>query len=72
MGELALGRKVGGDDAGPTPRFAQKLGQAMIALRADHDVDRRLAAQDFRPLGLGHATGDDQRSSSAPSGGARP
>ena len=32
----------------------------MIALRADDDIDRRLAAQDFRPLGLGDAAGDDQ------------
>ena len=61
MSELVLGREVGGDDAGPKARFAQELGQAMIALRTDHDIDRRLAAQDFRPLGLGDATGDDQR-----------
>ena len=47
-------------DAGPEPRLAQELGQAMIALRTDHDVDRRLAAQDFRALGLGDAAGDDE------------
>ena len=61
MGELVLGREVGGDDAGPIARFAQELRQAMIALGTDDDVDGRLAAQDFRPLGLGDATRDDQR-----------
>ena len=33
----------------------------MIALRTDDDIDRRLAAQDLRPLGLGDTAGDDQR-----------
>ena len=61
MDELVLGRKFGVDDAGPKARLAQELGQAMIALRADDDIDRRLAAQDFRPLGLGDAAGDNQR-----------
>ena len=61
MSKLVLGRKVGGDDARPQARFAHELRQAMIALRTDHDIDRRLAAQDFRPLGLGDAAGDDQR-----------
>ena len=61
MRELILGREVRGDDAGPIARFAQELRQAMIALRADDDVDGRLAAQDFRALGLGDAAGDDQR-----------
>ena len=32
----------------------------MIALRADDDIDRRLAAQDFRPLGLCDAARDNQ------------
>src|SRR6202020_423991 len=41
-------------------RLAQELWQAMIALRADDDVDRRLAAQDFRPLGLSDAARDNQ------------
>ena len=60
MGKLALGREIGGDD-GPKPRFAQELGQAVKALRTDHDIDRRLAAQDFRSLRLGKAAGDNQR-----------
>ena len=33
----------------------------MIALGADHDIDGRLAAQDFRPLGLSDAACDNQR-----------
>ena len=61
MVELVLGGEVGGDDAWPKARLAQKLRQAMIALRTDHDIDRGLAAQDFRPFGLGDATGDDDR-----------
>ena len=32
----------------------------MIALRADDDIDGRLPAQDFRPLGLGDAARYDQ------------
>ena len=61
MVELVLGGEVGGDDAWPKTRLAQKLRQTMIALRTDHNIDRGLAAQDFRPLGLGDATRDDQR-----------
>src|SRR5579871_2374818 len=60
MDELALGGEIRCDD-GAEPRFAQKLGQAVKALRPDHDIDRRLAAQDFYPLRLGQAAGDDQR-----------
>ena len=33
----------------------------MVALRADHDVDRRLAAQDLGALRLGDAAGHHQR-----------
>ena len=42
-------------------RLAQKLGQAVIALRTDDHVHRRLAAQDLGALGLGDAAGDDDR-----------
>ena len=66
MSELVLGREVGGDDAGSKARFAQELRQAMIALRADDDIDRGLAAQDFGPLGLGEAAGDDERRRACP------
>ena len=31
----------------------------MIEMRTDHNIDRRLAAQDFRPPGLGDTTGND-------------
>ena len=59
--KLVLGRKVGLHDSRTQARFVQQFGQAMIALRADDDIDRGLAAQDFRPLRLGDAAGDHQR-----------
>ena len=45
---------------GRTRASLQELRQAMIALGPDDDIDRRLAAQDLRPLRLGDAAGDDQ------------
>ena len=36
----------------------QHFGQAMVALRADHDVDDGGAGDDFGAFGLGHATGN--------------
>ena len=47
----------------PTPRapLAQQLRQAMIVLRPDDEIDRRLAAQDLRAFGLRDAAGHDQR-----------
>ena len=65
--ELVLGREFGVDDRRPFARRArEQLGQAMIALRADHHVDRRRAAQDLPALGLGDAAGDDDRASRGP------
>src|ERR1700722_17755184 len=58
--ELVLGGEVGVHDPGTDARLAQKPRQAMIALWADDDIDRRLAAQDLRPLRLGDTAGDDQ------------
>jgi len=58
MGELVLGRKVGVDRPPARRRGAQQRGQAMVALRADDHVHRRLAAHDLRALGLGDAAGD--------------
>ena len=68
MREFVLGWEIGVHDARADARLAQELRQAMIALRADDDVDGRLAAQDFRPLGLGDAAGDDQHRPSALTG----
>ena len=36
----------------------QQVGQAVVALRADHEVDRRRAADDLLALGLRDAAGD--------------
>ena len=46
------------EDRGLALGLGQQLGQAMIGLRADHDVDRRLAAGDLLALGLGDAARD--------------
>ena len=58
--EFVLRRKFSVHDARTDARLAQELRQAMIALRTDDDIDRRLAAQDFPSLGLGDAARDDQ------------
>ena len=42
-------------------RLGDQLGQAMIILWTDDEVDGGLAAQNFAPLGLGDAAGDDER-----------
>ena len=60
MREFVLGRKFSVHDARADARLAQELRQAMIALRANDDIDSRLAAQDFSSLGLGDAASDDQ------------
>ena len=58
MLELVLDGVVGLDDLLAAPRFPQRLGQAVIGLRPDHQVDRALAADDLRSLRLRHAAGD--------------
>ena len=70
MIELALGREVGVEHArtrqalagapygGLALGFGQKLGQAVVGLRADDDVDGGLAAHDLLALGLGDAARD--------------
>ena len=52
--ELVLGRKLGIDHAG-LPRAGEQLRQAVVALGADHHVDRGLARGDLRPFRLRHA-----------------
>ena len=58
--ELVLDGKGGVDNAGTQRRRAQSR-QAMIVLRPDDEIHRRLAAHDFGALRLGDATGDDDR-----------
>ena len=58
--ELVFRREFGVDD-GRVARLGDQLGQAMIILWTDDEVDGGLAAQNFAPLGLGDAAGDDER-----------
>ena len=82
--ELALGREVGVEHAGARQAlagledrglalgFGEQLRQAMIGLRADHDVDRGLAPGDLLALGLGDAARDGDGEVAALRRGARP
>ena len=58
--ELVFPREFGVDDR-RMARLGDQLGQAMIILWTDDEVDGGLAAQNFAPLGLGDAAGDDER-----------
>src|SRR5260370_24257162 len=70
MVELALGRKIGVEDAGARQALAgapegllalglgQQLGQPVVGLRPDDDVDGGLTAHDLLALGLSDAAGD--------------
>ena len=60
MLELVLEREVGLDDLGAGLRRAAAPAsrQPVIGLRADHQIDRRRAAEDLLALGLGDAAGD--------------
>ncbi len=58
MREFVVFREIGIDDA-PLLRRAHHGGQAVIGLRADHDIDDLGPAQDLLALGLGDAAGDD-------------
>jgi hypothetical protein len=61
--EFVLGGKLGLDDAHRRLRARdQRLGQAVIGLRAEHQIDDRRAAHDFLALGLGNAAGDTRSS----------
>jgi hypothetical protein len=56
--ELVFGGKLGLDDALAVARPRQRLGQAVIGLRPDDDIDDRRAADDLLTFGLGHTAGD--------------
>ena len=56
--ELVLDRKFGVDHRFAVRHARQQVGQAMVALRADHEIDRRRAADDLLALGLRDAARD--------------
>ena len=67
--ELVLDRKLGVDH-GALAAFAlraraQRRGKAVIALRPDHEIDRRRAADDLLALGLRDAARDCDRHAAA-------
>ena len=58
--EFFFGREICGEALAVFARSAgDQLWQAMIGLRADHQIYGGRAAQDFRAFGLRHAAGDD-------------
>ena len=68
--EFILDRKLRVDHAALAGDAVDERGQAMVALRADHEIDRRGAAQDFLALRLRDAAGNrDQHAAVAAAGG---
>ena len=66
--ELVLGRKFGVDRAlALRATRASSVGQAVIALRPDHEVDRRRAADDLLAFGLRDAARDRDHDACGPS-----
>ncbi len=57
--ELALGGKIRVENGARDFGAAQKLRQAVIALRSDDDIHRLLPPENLRPLGLRDAARDD-------------
>ncbi len=55
--EFVLCREFGLDGAALAVRAGQQFRQMMIALRPDHDIDHRGAADDLTAFGLRDATG---------------
>ena len=58
MLELILFGKIRVQSALAAACLGLKLGQAVIALRADNQIDHRLTAHDLFALGLGHTARD--------------
>ena len=56
--ELVVDGKFGVDDLLARLRAREQAGQAVIVLRADHQIDRAGAPDDLFALGLRHAAGD--------------
>ncbi len=61
MVEFVVDRKFGVDRFAVARGARQQIGQAVIALRTEHQIDRRRAADDLFALGLRDATGDRDR-----------
>ena len=63
MSEFVLSRKLGGDHAlAGCLGLPDEIGEVMVALRSDHDVDHRRPRHDLRAFRLGDAARDgDQR-----------
>jgi hypothetical protein len=59
--ELILDRKLGVDHGALALGAGEQMGEAMVALRPDHEIDHRRAADDLLPLGLGDAARDRNR-----------
>ena len=57
-GELVGDVELGLDHAAAGAGRGDQLGQALIGLRADDQIDHRRAGNDLGPLGLGDAAGD--------------
>ncbi len=64
--EFVLEREFGIDDLFSRLHARDHVGQAVIVLRADHQIDRAGAADDFLALGLRHAAGDRDQSCGGP------
>src|SRR6185503_11296433 len=56
--ELVLDRKLGVDDGLAARDTREQFGQAVVALRPDHEVDRRRAADDLLAFRLRDAACD--------------
>ena len=69
MVEFVVDRKLGIDGLAVALGARQQFGQAVIALRPEHQIDRRRAADDFFALGLRDAAGDGDDDAPAFGGG---
>ena len=67
--ELVLDRELGVDHAFAAPNARQQSRQPMVALRPDHEIDRRRAADDLLAFRLGDAAGDRDHHAAAVAGG---
>ena len=68
--EFGIGRHVRVERIFAAGRLGDELGQIVIGLRPDHDIDFARPARNFGPFGLGHATGPRRSSASSHRRGA--
>ena len=69
MIEFVVGGKLGIDGFAVARGARQQIGQAVIALRTEHEIDRRSAADDLLAFGLRDAAGDRDDETPACGGG---